>query len=110
MSLPHEGVCLMSKMTSRASVEPEGRPCGARRTEWVVRTRRDALLQLVPLRTRRGLSAALSLFVRSSHAPPHQLGDRIAPVAILGGACERTAAATALEVGASRTASGSAPP
>jgi hypothetical protein len=34
-------------------------------TEWVVRTRRDALLQLVPLRTRRGLSAALSLLVRS---------------------------------------------
>ncbi len=43
----------------------EGRPCGARRTEWVVRTRREARLQLVPLQTCRGFSAALSLLVSS---------------------------------------------
>src|SRR6266498_1744055 len=58
----------MSKMTQLSHRRTRGTSvCGARRTEWVVRTRRDALPQLVPLRTRRGLSAALSLLVPSSH-------------------------------------------
>lgn len=55
--------------------------------------RRDALLQLVPLRTRSGLSAALSLLVRSdSH------GDRLSVLAcIRKGAPDRSIEATMSE-------------
>jgi hypothetical protein len=66
----------------------EGRPCGARRTEWVVRTRREALVQLVPSQTRRGFSAALSLLVQLDSAA------RCAPrrcVCLQGGVAHRGA-------------------
>jgi hypothetical protein len=89
-SLAQKGVCSLSKMTQPSHRRTRGRPCGARRAEWVVQTRRDALLRLVPVRTRRGLSAALSLLVRSDSQ-----GDRLSVVAFIRkGAPDRSIEAT----------------
>jgi hypothetical protein len=74
--LAQKGVCLMSVLTQPSHGRTRGRPCGARRTEWVVRTRRDALLQLVPLRTRRGRSFRSSSFSTASSPVAEALAPR----------------------------------